>query len=195
MKAADWIILRCGGKSTLTLADTLTEAGYEVWTPIERRTRRIPRTRKIDELTTALIPSFIFARARHMHDLLALSRDNMPYRKWDSELRRKVAKGHAHFSVFRDAGEVPTIPDAALAALRRAEARTAPKAATRVFGIGQAVKLTEGGFAGLSGVTEATRGQYTFVRFDGFPMAVQISTALLHDAVDEQTCDGVRDAA
>lgn len=180
----DWIILRTGGKSTLPLSRSLTEAGFDVWTPIERRSRRLPRKRDREEVELALMPSFVFARCHHTHDLLALSRSNMPYRIWDSDLRRMIMKGHPHFSLFRQDGAVPTIPDAALTPIRAAEARTAPKAVVEAFGLGEVLKLTEGGFAGLVGTVNGARGQFTMVAFDGFPMPVQIATALLREMLD-----------
>lgn len=176
----DWCILRTNGGLTLQLARSLGEAGYEAWTPVEVQRRRARKTLKIEPVELALIPTFVFARAEHLVALIALARSpSLNYRVWDSEKRRMVTKGHPHFSVFRFAGEYQLVPDRALAALRLAERRTAPKTTSQPFRPGDRVKLTEGGFAGLSGVVESIDRTFAMVVFPGFNIAVKIGAWML----------------
>lgn len=177
----EWIILRTSGSTTLQLARTLAEAGFVVWSPIERTQRRHRKTLKREEVEGPLMPSFVFAGSQHRSDLLNLARSPaLNYRVWDTEQRRMVTKGHPHFSLFRFGGEVPTVSDRSLAHLRAAERRTAPNEPAKVFTVGERVKLTEGGFVGLSGQVEEVVGKFAMVAFPGFPVAVKISTWLLH---------------
>lgn len=192
-KAGDWFIIRTGARSTLGLMESLIDAGYDVWTPVERYSRRLPRSRGREDITRPLMPSFLFARAAHLHDLLALSHaPSLLYRVWDGELQRMVTRGHTRFTVFRQAGEVPMVADRALTALRLAEKRTAPRADIRTYREGDTVSLHDGGFAGLDGIVEGTQGQYTLVKFKGFPMAVKIATILLSGSLDTLANDAVK---
>lgn len=180
-----WCILRTGSVSTLPLAKSLTDAGYEVWTPLEIHERRSPKTRKREEVTAALMPSFVFARSLHLADLIDLSRSpTLNYQVWDKEQRRMVTKGHPVFRLFRSDGGYPTVSDRELQPLRIAEKRTAPKPAGKVFNTGDRIKLTEGGFAGLSGIVERTQGAFALVAFPGFNIPVKIATWMLIADID-----------
>lgn len=167
----DWIILRCSGASTLKLAASLKTAGFEVWTPMVQNSARRPRTRKPKELVPAM-PTYLFAAARHLHTLLAE--------------RGHPASDHPDFSVFQHYGRIPLIADAELAPLRTAERKSTPLENVRKFTQGERVKLTEGGFAGMSGVVEGIRGKgkFTLVSFPGYAIPIDIDTMLL--LADEQ---------
>ena len=69
----DWFILRTAGRSTLSLAKTLAEDGFEVWTPARMQVIRVPRMNVRREVRLPLLPSFVFVRAPHLHDLLELA--------------------------------------------------------------------------------------------------------------------------
>ena len=68
-----WAILRCSNCKTLDLAASLTDAGFEAWTPVETVMLRPRRGNKREEVRQPLIASFVFARAVHLPGLLELS--------------------------------------------------------------------------------------------------------------------------
>jgi transcription antitermination factor NusG len=178
-----WCILRCSGQKTLRLAASLAEAGYEVWSPIETKRIRIPRANVRREVTLPIMPSYVFARATHLIDLLQLAG------------RPAHAYAHADFSVMRHGESIPLVRDDSLQALRRLEAkRTAKKRADRVFGSGVdvQVKIEGGSFAGMKGRVEKSDALYTLVCFDD-RLTVRIATCLLdQDQLrNEQPCSWV----
>lgn len=179
---SDWCILRCAGSRTMALAASLTDAGIRAWTPIETRERRIPRKAARETVQLPITPSFVFAASERLSDLLTLARSpSMLFRVWDSEKRRMVTKGHPTFSVFRSDGRVPVVSEQSLAPLRKAEHRTMPRKAAKIFRKGEIVSTGRGGFAGLQGHIEASQGQYAMVVFPGFPIAVKIATWMLDE--------------
>lgn len=192
---ADWCILRCAASRTLALAESLTEAGFEVWTPVEVVRKRARRTAEREDVRVPIMPSFLFARAGSLDELAALSRSpTLNYLQWDRERRRMVTKGHSAFSVFRQHGRYPLVRDHMLAPLRIVEKRSRPRAAIRSFKPGECVRMIEGGFAGLTGTVEATQGQYTLVSFPGFPIAVKFATWLLLDGESSITVKNAEQA-
>ncbi|WP_158014131.1 transcription termination/antitermination protein NusG [Sphingomonas sanxanigenens] len=168
-----WCVLRAAGGSTLRLATSLNEIGMEAWTPSLVISRRIPRSRVRIDKAVPMLPTFVFARARHLDDLLGLA--------------ATAKKVQPAFSVFRYQGRVPVISDAGLEPLRTAEAKALPKEQRRVFSAGDAVKLTEGPFAGMSGVVERAQGEFVLVCFPGFRVPLKISSFLLRPNEAEQT--------
>lgn len=172
-----WFILRMNSADTVSTFDGLKRMGFNVWTPIEQRVCRTPRRRVQYDRRTALMPSYVFASADHLDELLQAAMS--PSR----ELPR--------FTVFTHKGGIPMVADVELNALRYAEekadtlfakmkrlGRKGPK-----LGKGSEVHLTEGPFAGMSGIVEGQSGQFTLVSFDGFHKPIQIASLLL---VDEQ---------
>lgn len=168
-----WFIIRTASADTLKVNDGLLAHGFEVWTPIEHRRGKMPRTRKIYDKRFALMPSYCFARVYQIDALLTFAA--MPTRDFPS------------FSVFTFKGGVPLVADDQLTGLREEEART-----QRVFhrakrrdakGIrfdpGDPIKLTDGPFAGMSGVVEGTQGQYTLVEMQIFGRAFPMKVASL----------------
>lgn len=147
-----WCVLRMAPAATLALARSLSAAGFDVWTPTEVVTKRVPRANVKRKVTVALLPSFLFARAGHIPALLAIRADPV--------------KHHREFRLFRQADRFPLIDDDALAPLRLIERRMKPRDGGLVGG--ERVKLTEGGFAGLSGVVESSRGDFATVAIPGF---------------------------
>lgn len=165
----DWCILRTASRSTLNLAKSLAEVGYDVWTPIEvRDPPKAARKAKADDGNheSAMLPTFLFAGFSHISELAALSRaPSLQYRVWDSEKRRMVVKGHAAFSVFKHNGSYSRVPDLALASLRAAERRRKPRGLVKMFPVGAKVKLSEGSYAGLKGIVVAVKGKIATVEF------------------------------
>lgn len=109
-----WCILRTSGSRTLALADSLTKAGMEAWTP--RRTfKRVkagvkPQAngqRPTVEIDAPILPTFVFAREA---DLSALA----------SAAIAEISP-HPAFSIFRHGGRHPIIGHASIAGLQQAE--------------------------------------------------------------------------
>ena len=160
---SDWIILRTSGRFTLTLAKTLAEDGFDVWTPAKTEMIRVPRKNARREVRLPLTPSFIFARAEHLVDLLQLAKMVVkPRAGWKNGYRRDKEDEqppHHDFSVFHWGDNIPMIHDAALEALRAEEGRAIPKRKRSPFGPNEVVKVTKGSFAGMTGVIERTNGK------------------------------------
>lgn len=158
----DWIILRTKGGKTLALAQSLGRAGLSVWTPIQLTRRRLPKRRAVEEQSAPLLPTYVFARARHIVDLLEAAEDPM--------------SAHPEFSVFHYDGRIPLIADDDLRGLRLSERKSVPPAKQRVFKAGEEVKVSDGPFAGMSGVVEQD-GKFVLVAFGR--MEVRIARFLL----------------
>lgn len=154
-----WAILRCSNCKTLDLAASLNEAGFEAWSPVEIATKRVPRANVKRKVAIALLPSYVFAGAAHLLELL--------------EIINQPVSAHAKFRLLREADRIPLIPDAALAPLRRAERYRKPL--ERGLAPGEKVRLTEGAFAGCNGVVQTARGKYAMVVIPGFRMPLKIA--------------------
>lgn len=175
-----WCILRMSGGRTLAVADSLGEAGFEVWTPLGMPTRVRHRSKRLAEKTAAtkpvpVMPTYVFARASQLAALLQLAVD--------------PTSPHPAFSVFRWDGRVPLIADRSLDYLRRGEARylrrMREEQKVKPFAVGAQVMLSEGVGAGLSGIVETTRGKFTLVAFPGYRTPIKVATMLLvEDARD-----------
>ncbi len=167
-----WLILRCAGRSTLRLADTLALDGYKVWTPRETRRIRIPRMNVRRDVIEALMPSYVFAKAEHLIDMLELA--NMPVKP-----RRGTGPAHDGFSVMHWHDRIPLIADIDLTQLRRLEAKRTPiKKAERSFPIGSSVRVETGSFGGMKGKVDRSDTAHTLVCFSD-KYVVKINTSLL----------------
>jgi hypothetical protein len=158
----NWCILRTAPSRTLLLAAALTEAGYTAWTPEEAIVRRAPRggTKKV---TVALTPTIVFADYERLPEFVAISR-----------LPPSLSHGLPPFSVFRYLDGYPRIADRALDALRLAEQRGRPRKQVRAFHRDDLVKCPGGGFEGLVGRVEGTKGKFTIVVFPSANFPVEI---------------------
>jgi hypothetical protein len=109
-----WCILRTSGGRTLALADSLTKAGFEAWSPRKTLKRikagvkpRLDGTRPTIEVDAAILPTFVFARAKDLSVLAQVAcADITP---------------HPPFSIFRYGGRYPVIADASVIGLQDAE--------------------------------------------------------------------------
>lgn len=181
----EWCILRTASASTLRLVEALRNGGYDAWTPVEMVDKRARKVEKRAIVPSPLMPTFVFAQADRLRDLAALARSPaQTYQVWDATLRRMVTKGWPFFSILRSAGEFALIPDRALNPLRLAEQRQKPTETVRTFQPGEVVRMTDGGFAGLSGVVVETVRKSTVVRFGDPGMLVKVETWVLA-ALDE----------
>lgn len=164
----DWCILQTRGATTLRLAETLREVGFNAWAPITREVRREDDQRSRLEVAVPLMPNFVFVAADRLLDILALAHSpSLQYRVWDTDARRMLVKGHPFFRLFRG-GNHRFIPDHELDPLRRMERLPRPKREDREFAIGEKVRTDDAGFAGLTGTVVALRskGRKIKVEFD-----------------------------
>lgn len=183
---ADWCILRTAGSSTQRLAESLTEAGFDVWTPIGLIIDRDDqRTRK--ERRGPLMPQYVFARANQLHDLLATLRTPaLQYRVWDAELQRMVARGHPHFIIVRSVDHYALVSEHELRHIRNAELRDRPKEALRTFAVGEKVRASDDGHVGLTGTVVWSKGRKAKVEF-ARNWIVELETWLLTPALDDES--------
>lgn len=171
--AEGWVILRTAGKSTLAVAEHLASGGFNVWAPSRVVTRRSPRRKTTRDITSPILPSFVFAASSHLHALLILS--DAP------------SKSCPDFSVFRHNREIPVISGVELEPLRFIEKVEADRLKKRqrmngkalAFSTGEVIRINNGSFAGLSGVVQSDDGRFAEVSFGTFK--VKISTFLLRD--------------
>lgn len=172
---SDWIILRTSSRSTMRLAESLAKDGYEVWTPIETRTIRAGRTRARVEARFPIMPSYVFARVRHLVDLLELAA--MPVKPRRGAGLREPA--HASFSVLHSHNRIPAIADRHFADLRRIEAKRTPiRRAAYSFPRNASARVNSGVFGGLIGVVVRSTPLKTVLCFTG-RTNVEIPTSLL----------------
>lgn len=162
-----WCILRTAGPRTLPLARSLAEAGFDVWTPRgwtqpAKRASARPANRRTaaalagEPVAVPIMPTFIFARADRLADLVRASRD--------------AASEHGAFSIFRYQGRYPLVSEADLSDLRAAEQKAdiaRRRKRTRRLVMGQRVTFDRGAFAGIEGVVEDQAGKFAIVAFAG----------------------------
>lgn len=188
-----WAILSTAPGSTLELATSLVDAGFEAWAPVETVTP-VPRTvepwekplrpRKLPaSVTRPMLPSFVFANADRRNDLAALARSPaLTYRVWDAEKRRMVTRGHPFFRLFHIGDHYPVLPDAALEVLRvreRCKGRKPRGKRSVTFNEGDAVKLIDGAGQGLRGIVRRMKGHLVVVSFPGSPFDWDIPAVAL----------------
>ena len=175
--ATSWCILRCQGRVTLRLAETLAKDGFETWTPVRTQVIRKPSMNVRREVKLPLLPSFVFARASHLFDLLELA--NMEEKPRRAQLEPGEPKYHCDFWVFRAFGGIQLVADQELDPLRDRESRTAPKKDYVRFDRGAKVRVTGSVYAGLAGRVERAGNGYTLVIFEGDNKRTRIHTWLL----------------
>lgn len=164
-----WVILRMASADTLKVARSLTDAGLQVWTPIEKRVGRTEESRSRFPYEHALLPSYAFGRAEHIDELLRIA--------------VHPGREHPRFSVMRYQNSIPLIADDQLAALRGIEHELdylfRSKEKGPEFVSGDEVRMTEGAYEGLVGIVEGKRGKAFAVRLSGFDRTVEVASFLL----------------
>ncbi len=173
-RASDWCMLRTSPGRTLALAQSLLAAGLDAWTPSEIHSRRRPRSKATIEIEAPIMPTFVFARAAVIPELVRIQA--MPI------------SPHPPFSIFRHLGEIPLLHDHEILNLRAvaelAQRKRLKKSHRYVFPVGEQVKVAEGNFTGLEGIVEGGDGKYALVCFGG-SMQFKIATFLLRsDDID-----------
>jgi transcription antitermination factor NusG len=174
----DWFILRTAGRSTLPLAASLAEDGFECWTPVRTQRIRIPRMNIKREVKLPLLPSFIFARATHLHELLELAQMAEKPRR-DPHGGRSSRPAHRDFSVFHYLDRIPMIADRSLDPVRTKEREIVPKKDAPRFDRGAKVRVGSGAFEGLKGKVERCADGHALVIFGSNGRRVKIATWLL----------------
>jgi transcription antitermination factor NusG len=175
---SDWCILRTANRSTLGLAGSLAKDGFTTWTPAETRSVRVPRRNVKREVRFPMLPSFVFARAAHLIDLLQLAEMPVKPRRGAGLLDA----AHAAFHVMHLNDRIPVVADHDLANLRRIEARRQVRSrAPFAFPRDAAVRVKDGPFGGMTGVVVRSSEARTSLRFDG-GWPVELPTLLLDRA-------------
>lgn len=160
----DWAILRTSGRHTLPLAESLNHGGFEAWTPAVQIRKRSAKAKDRIEIPAPLLPTYVFAKAGNLGELI--------------DLANAERKAHPDFSVFRYFDRIPLIADPDLDALRHSEARRVKRTKERrEFNPGDEVCVTDGPWVGLSGIVEHPQGRYAMVLFGR--MSVRVATFLL----------------
>lgn len=168
----DWFVIRTAGKSTMILAQTLTEDGFEAWTPIRTEIVRVPRLNVRREIKLPMLPSFVFVRSRHLTEMLNMAR-------MEERPRRGQRPAHRSFSVFHYLDSIPLIADQHLEPLRAKERDAVPKKARPGFAKNTLVRVGSGAFEGLKGRVERCKSGYALVIFNDWKRPVKIPTYLL----------------
>lgn len=183
-----WCVVWTQGGQTLSLAKALQEAGYQAWTPAETVIRRARRSHPAQEIVVPLMPGLIFVGWDKLTDLIALSRNAMPYLHWDAEQGRHVTRGIAHFRILQiespgDGMRYARVSDRELAGLRQAEAKAQVAVKRKTLRKGTKVRLAEGAYEGLRGTVEFVKGGFAHVQVQGWPMTVQVALHLVEEEV------------
>jgi hypothetical protein len=183
-KPEDWFILRCAGRFTLPLAATLAEDGFEVWTPARTMRVIVRHTKQTKEVRAPMLASFIFVKAHHLHELLALSKLKLKPRRIVQPIKRgepNEPRYHRDFTVFRAFGEIPFVTDAALDPMRAKEIAKVAKSNLPQFDRGARVRAHGSAFEGLKGRVERCKSGYALVIFDDWKRPAKIPTFLLKE--------------
>lgn len=173
--AGEWCILRCQGRSTLRLTQTLNEDGFDAWTPRETRRIRIPKFNVRREAILPLLPSYVFAKAIHLIDLLELAAMPVkPRRGFNFQM-----PAHPGFRVMKSERGIPVVAEHDLAALRYLEAKLTPlRRSARTFAAGARVRVDGGSFGGMTGDVQRSDDLHTLVCFSE-KYVVKIATSIL----------------
>jgi transcription antitermination factor NusG len=176
-RGTDWVVLRTSGRSTLVLAKTLKQDGLEAWSPAQTLTAHVPRMNVRRDVTLPMLPSFVFVRSLHLHELLLLSKmPNKPRRVLEPNEHPIY---HRDFTVFRYLDGIPLIADEHLEPLRDKEREAIPRKSRPGFDRGVGVRVNSGAFEGLKGRVERCKSGYALVIFTDWNRPVQIPTFLL----------------
>jgi hypothetical protein len=181
-----WCILRTKPSSTLKLAASLAVDGFDVWTPVETFTKKVPRANVKRTVQRPMMAGFVFAKFGHLFDLLELAK--MPVKPRRGAGLRNPA--HADFWFFRHAGKLGFTSEAGLAGVRAEEAKLIPPPpriavpkgrympADRSLDGGVGVRVTDGPAEGMAGTVASGDRHYTVVCFAS-GREMKIPTSLL----------------
>lgn len=172
----DWCILRTASRLTLPLAESLAEDGYEVWTPVETVTVRVPRKNARREVRRPIMGSYVFAKAAYLIDLLQLAAMPVKPRRGAGLLK----PAHPSFSVLHAFGRIPVVAESDFVKLRELEAKRTPrKVAPYAFPINRAVRVKGGIGQGKVGLVIRSTPTKTKIFCTGDKRSLEIPTYLL----------------
>lgn len=188
-RPGEWVAVETASASTLRLAASLAEAGYEAFAPVEVIKRRSRSGAKPETVTLPVIPRYVFVRAIHLADMIELSHSpSLLFQVWDAELRRMVTKGHPHFRLFKPMGEIRYIPDHQLDHLRFIDRKAKP---LPTLNPGDPVRLEGAGFDGLRGEVVSSRKKRVRVKVIGWGSEIDLPAWSVHLDLDETADSGV----
>ena len=187
----DWFVVRTSGRSTMLLAQTLSEDGLEAWTPIRTQIIRVPRMNVKREVKLAMLPSFVFVRSAHLHELILLEKMPQKPRRVvpKTEDGKSEPKYHRDFHVFHYLDSIPLIADRHLEPMRIREREAVPKQARPGFDRDTPVRVNSGAFEGLKGRVERCKSGFALVIFTDWKRPVKIPTYLLAETIAEDSDD------
>lgn len=177
-----WCILRMNSGDTLRVVEALMEQGLSVWTPVDWCVGRMPRTRARYDKAIPVLPGYAFGDVGHIDELVRLA-----------GLRRRDFPKFRFLESERGAELTPLIADSELDWLRAEDARLRAvfdrhkrkeaEAKAPKLEAGTPVKMTDGAYAGLSGVVEGSCGQDSMVHLPAFKKTVKVASLLLLPSV------------
>lgn len=190
---SDWFVLRTAGRSTLRLAASLAEDGFETWVPVEVTIEHEPKLNLKREVRRPILPSYVFvgiANKKHPVELIDLMRmaelPVKPRRGWKNGYRRDAVSGelppHTDFRVYRRGERIFIIEDRHLNPLRRIARRRTAAPITAPLKPYQTVRASEGAgsFHGMVGKVQVSNERETIVCFGGGLLErVKIPTSFL----------------
>jgi transcription antitermination factor NusG len=139
-----WVVLRCGSSKTIECAEILASKGLEVWVPIQKIKRRLPRSRKVETLEVPALPSYIFVKREFLAELQNL-------------LNLFVVQGRL---VVRSDLRIAEVSFSELMVLQRAVDAFTLEEKDLEFLIGDRYKFLEGPLEGVTGeVIQASKGK------------------------------------
>ncbi len=166
-----WCILRMAGGATTAVVTSLTEAGFEAWTPVVIEAKSVGPSRKVVKRPVPLLPSLAFASVDRLHDLVVMSRaPALTSRRYNRETGRMEIHGCPRFSIFRDQGHYPIITERELAPLRKAAHAGRSREVEHIFLPGDTVRKDEVNLSGMVGVIQAVSKREAHVLFPGASM-------------------------
>jgi len=138
-QADRWAALRCQSARTLDLALGLAAKGFGGWSPSAAVRFRIPRKRKTELRTVALLPSFVFVPFDHADAAVDLGLAGSVPRSWP----------------FLFNGDRPQVPVDQLVAMQALD----PRKVAELFRPGEKVRVVVGPLRGLVGVVLSRKGR------------------------------------
>lgn len=147
-----WVALRCRSGKTIRLVEDLNCAQVPAWTPMWKRSKRLPRVSKQILTLVPCLPSFVFvpeAMLEECHSALKLGKC-------------------PSFSVMQTMGVIARFREGELDHMRRiSDVKT--KSEFKIPPIGTVVRIKSGAFQGLAGPIVARLKHEALVRVSSNP--------------------------
>lgn len=154
--AHSWCVLRTKGQFTLPLAASLSEVGFDAWSPVEVQVTRETEHRSRVERLVAAMPTYVLA----------------PLGQAGAILAERATGRHKRFSFMHYGEHALLVPDSQVAHLRKIEREAAARREPPNFLVGQTIRVPEGPFQGLGGTVVETKKGWVLVAFPGWAIPV-----------------------